>query len=160
MAGLRQHVEKLTRQAQVTLQGLPAVGVDAQGDGRAAVARCRQFAPQHGGGIGFPGDVGLEIEARREPEIGVARPREAVAATVLAALVGIDGLAEGDVGRRIAADDRARRVHHQDGRSGHRRVAGGVPAVVEGRALPVGKTGVRIEPAAAALKGDRPFHVV
>ena len=57
---------------------------------------------------GFAKSLRLEVEARRQVEVRVRRPREAVDAAVLAALVGIDRLVERDVRRIVVRDDRAR----------------------------------------------------
>src|SRR5690606_39594720 len=48
----------------------------------------------------------LEIEPRREIVTGVARPREAIDAAMLAAAIGVDRAVEADIGRLVAGDDR------------------------------------------------------
>lgn len=50
-------------------------------------------------------DPGLEVEAGREIQVGVRGAREAVDAAVLAAFVGVDGLAKANIRGLIAADD-------------------------------------------------------
>ena len=71
--------------------------------GSQTVARLRELGAQQRGGVGLGEELRLEIEARREVEVRVRRPRVAVDAAVLAALVRIDRLRERDVGRIVAA---------------------------------------------------------
>src|SRR5690606_25057300 len=80
----------------------------AQRDRAAAVAGFRQLDPQLLGGVGLGVQAGLEVQARREIEVGVRWAREAAHAAVLAAAIGIDRLAEANVGRLVATDDAAR----------------------------------------------------
>ena len=74
------------------------------------IARARELGAQQRGGVGLVEDPGLEVDAGREIDVGMARPRVAVDAAVLAAAVGIDRLLEGDVGRVVAGDDAAREL--------------------------------------------------
>ena len=74
-------------------------------DRSAAVILFGQGASQEFGGVRFEEDAGLEVEARREVEVGVRRAREAVAAAMLAASVGVDRLVEGNVRGVVARDD-------------------------------------------------------
>src|SRR3546814_7400822 len=57
--------------------------------------------------IGFGEQPGFEIETRRQVVIGVGGTREAIDAAMFASPIGIDRLAEGDVGGIVAADDGA-----------------------------------------------------
>src|SRR3546814_21079525 len=66
--------------------------------------------------------LGLEIEARRQVEIGVAGACEAVDAAVLAAAIWIDRLRERQVRRLVAGNDRARVFAMQGGRELRRRI--------------------------------------
>src|SRR3546814_20277842 len=66
--------------------------------------------------------LGLEIEARRQVEIGVAGACEAVDAAVLAAAIWIDRLRERKVRRLVAGNDRARVFAMQGGRELRRRI--------------------------------------
>src|SRR5690606_28505934 len=50
----------------------------------------------------------FEIQPRREIQIGMARPGEAINAAVLATAVGVDGTIETDIGRTVVVDSRAR----------------------------------------------------
>src|SRR5690606_39747062 len=68
----------------------------------------RQFLAQAFGGVGLGEQLRLEVQARRQVEVGMRGPGEAIHAAVLAAAVGIDRLAEADVGRLVAADDATR----------------------------------------------------
>src|SRR3546814_12702311 len=66
-------------------------GIGAQRDGLGLVGLARQLLAQQRRRLRLGDDLGLEVEARRVAEPGMARPREAVDAAVLAAAVGIDG---------------------------------------------------------------------
>jgi hypothetical protein len=96
---LAQHFQQPARDAVVALDRLPAVGVDAQRHRRGRVARPGQFLAQALDRIRLGEQPGFEIQPRRQVQVGVRGPREAVHAAVLAAAVGIDGAVEADVGR-------------------------------------------------------------
>src|SRR6185369_15385992 len=87
---------------------LVAVGVGAERDRLRLVARLGERLAQELGGVGLGEQLGLEVQARRELEIGMARPGVAVDAAVLAAAVRVDRAVEADVGRVVARNDRAR----------------------------------------------------
>ena len=110
---LAQHTEDLAGDLQLALDRLVGIGVGAHGDHVGAVFRRGELRREQLGGVGLEQDLGLEIEAGREAEIGVGRPREAVDAAVLAAAIGIDRAVEADVGRGVARDDGARGVARQ-----------------------------------------------
>src|SRR5262249_61037748 len=74
--------------------------------------------------------LGFEIEAGRQPHVGVGGAGEAVDAAVLAAAIGIDRAVERDVGRVVAGDDLARGVNRDRGLE-RRQVLEILPAVVE-----------------------------
>jgi hypothetical protein len=103
-----QHREDRARDLPFALDRLVRVGVGAKRDRVADIARFRQFSFQEQGGVGLCEQLRLEIEARRQVEVGVRRPRIAVDAAVLAALVRVDRLRERNVRRLVARDDRAR----------------------------------------------------
>ena len=92
----------------------------------------------------------LEVEAGRETEIGVGRPREAIDAAVLAAAIGIDRTVERDVGGVVAGDDLARRVDRDRGLE-QRQLFERLPAVVEcdPRGRLVAARGIRLRAASA-----------
>jgi len=121
--------------SELALGRLIAVRVGAEGHGRYAVARLRQLDAQALRGIGLREELGLEIQARRELEIGVARTRVAIHATVLAAPVRVDGLLERDIRGIVARDDGARALHGDRRRQRRRFFRFPRPAVVDGRAL-------------------------
>src|SRR3546814_20625417 len=76
--------------------------------------------------------LGLEIEARRQVEIGVAGACEAVDAAVLAAAIWIARLRARQVRRPVAGNDRARVLAMQGGRELRRRlVVVEQPVVIE-----------------------------
>ena len=99
MRALGEHLDHLPGDPPLALDRLVGIGVGAQRDRLAAVARMGQLAAQQFGGIGLGEQPGLEIEAGRQVEVRVRGPRVAVDAAVLAALVGVDRLRERDVGR-------------------------------------------------------------
>ena len=83
------------------LDGLVGVGIGADGDHLRHIALARQFPRQHRADAG-PGDQPrLEVEPRRQVQEGVAGPREAVDAAMLAAPVGVDRTVEGQIGRAV-----------------------------------------------------------
>src|SRR4029079_1818399 len=57
-------------------------------------------------GVDLGDDLRFEVEAGREVEVAVRRPREAVDAAVLAAAIGVDREVEVDVGRVVRREDR------------------------------------------------------
>jgi hypothetical protein len=69
-----------------------------------APTRRGQFGPQQLGGIVLDENPGFEIQAGVQPEHFVSRPGIAVGAAVLAAAVGIDAVAERDVGAVVFGD--------------------------------------------------------
>src|SRR5690606_8399579 len=97
---------------------------------------------------------------RGEVEVGVAGPREAVHAAVLAAPVRIHRLAEAHVGRLVAADDAARALRgDHGGRAGLQGLAGGVAEVVPGPPAVVLAAGAALlEAAGHARAGPAPLQ--
>ena len=93
--------------AVFALDRLVAVGVGAERDRARLVAGLRELLSQQLGGVGLGEKLGLEVQARRQFEVGVARARVAVDAAVLAAAVRVDRLGEAHVRRVVARDDRA-----------------------------------------------------
>ena len=108
-----QHPQDLAGDPELALDRLVGIGVGPHGDDVGAVFRRSEFGRQQLRGIGLEQDPGFEIEAGREAEIGVRRPREAVDAAVLTAAIGIDRPVEADIGRGVARDDGARGVARQ-----------------------------------------------
>lgn len=107
MAQARQHFEDAARDAMLALDRLVGVGIRAKRDGFGLVARPGKLPLQQFRCIGFRREFRLEIEARRQPEIGVAGPREAIGTAMLAAPIGVDGAVERDIGRPVPRDDGA-----------------------------------------------------
>jgi hypothetical protein len=105
MAALGEQLEHAARDAIALLDRLVGIGVGAERDRLADVARLREFGAQQLDRVGLREQPGLEVEARGEFEVAVRRPREAVRAAVLAAAIGIERLGEGDVGGVVAAQD-------------------------------------------------------
>ena len=110
VAELAQHLEDRARDAEPALGRLIRVGVAAERDRPAGVALLAQLVAQQRRRLRLVEDAGLEIEARRQAEIGMARPRVAIDAAVLAAAIRVDRAVEADIRRVVARDDRARRV--------------------------------------------------
>ena len=108
MTRAREDFENGTGDAILPLDRLIGVGVGAERDDARAIFRRREFAFQQRRGAVLDEQLALEIEARGKAEIGVARPREAIEAAVLAAAIGIDRAVEGNIGEFVAGDDRAR----------------------------------------------------
>src|SRR3979490_2711595 len=98
MLAFRQDFQDLPRDPVLALYRLVAVGVRSQRDRAWRVAGLGKRVAQKLRSIGLGEELGLEVEPGRELEIGVARPRIAIDAAVLAAAVGIDGAVEADVG--------------------------------------------------------------
>ncbi len=102
-----QDLEHAARDLQPPLQRLVGVGVGPKRDRRAAVAGRRELALQQVRRIVLGEQLGLEIEAGRQTEEGMCRPRETVDAAVLAAAIGVDRAVERNVGRLVARDHAA-----------------------------------------------------
>ena len=148
MPELGEHLEAGAGDAVRRLDRLVGVGIGPHRDRAALVAALRQLGPEQGGCTRLGGQARFEIQPRRQAEIGVRRPREAVDAAVLAAAIGVDRAVEADVGRRIAGDDRARRLQRDLGPERRRAVeilarvepvaVGLARRIVEARAAGVG----------------------
>ncbi len=110
------------------------------------VGRARQLGEQPLRRLRFCGDPRLEIESRRQAEKGVARPREAIDAAVLASAIGVDRAIEPDIRRRVAGDDPARHLRSDLGAQ-RRQILVRLPAVVEWLAR------VRLEPSGVIAGG-------
>ena len=95
----RQNFQNAARDAVALFDRLIGIGVRAHGDGRDFIPLARQFPLKEHCRIGLRKKPALEIEARREPHIGMRRSGKAVDAAMLAASIGIDRAVEGNVGR-------------------------------------------------------------
>src|SRR5690606_23816509 len=94
------------------------------------------------GGVALVEEPGLEVEAGREIDIRMARPRIAVDAAVLTAAVGVDRLRERKIGRVVARDDGSRGLGLDERLERGQRLFERAPAVVvprlrEGREAPL-----------------------
>ena len=85
MVALAQHVQHLAREPALALARLIGIRVDADGDVFRDVARPRQLAQQQVRRVHLGLQATLEVQARRQAEIGMRGPREGVDAAVLAA---------------------------------------------------------------------------
>ncbi len=95
---------------QLALDRLIGIGHTRHGEDLRKVTRRGQLLLQQIRGTFLHQDSGLEIEAGREAEILVVRPRIAIGAAVLAATIGIDAGVEGEVLRSVPGDDGLRVV--------------------------------------------------
>ncbi len=91
---LEQHLEQRTCDFVCFFERLVWIGVGAEHDGRAFVARRGEFFFENGGGVGFVEKFGFEIEAGREADVGVAGAGVAVNAAMIASPIRIDRLRE------------------------------------------------------------------
>jgi hypothetical protein len=98
MAVTLEHLQDVPHHLMLPLDRLVGIGIGADGDGAGHVAGGRKLALEELRRVRLGKQLGFEVEAGREAEIGVGRPRKAVDAAVLAAAIGIDGAIEGDVG--------------------------------------------------------------
>ena len=114
VAEITQHLEDRAGDAEPPLDRLIGVGVAAERDRPADVVFLAQLGGQQRRRLRLVEDAALEIEPRRQAEIGVARPRIAIDAAMLAAAIGIDRAVEADVRRFVARDDRPRRIDAED----------------------------------------------
>ena len=111
MPCFRQYLDQLSGDAELAFDRLVGIGIDAQRDRLGHVAGLGQLLAQQFGGIGLGEDLRLEIQPRRQVQVGVRRPRETVRATVLAAAIRVHRLLETHVRGSIAADDAACGFH-------------------------------------------------
>jgi hypothetical protein len=73
-----EHFEHAPGQPELALAWLVGVGIDAERDRFGQVRRLGQFAPQQIGRVDLGEQAGFEIKPRRQPEVAVRGPREAV----------------------------------------------------------------------------------
>lgn len=83
MLGFQHHFDQLARQLELAFDRLVRIGVDAQRDRLRHVTRLRQFLAQQLRRIGIGEQLGLEIQARRQIQIGMRGARKAVRAAAL-----------------------------------------------------------------------------
>src|SRR5690606_19366588 len=128
------------------------IGVHAQGNRLWHVARLAQLLLQTLGQVGLGDQTRLEIDARGQIPVGVARPGETVDAAMFAAPVGIYRAIEAHVRRLITGDDGFRRLAAHLGGARRRHLL--LPAVVKGLAMGRREAVVRIDGGAATARGD------
>ena len=66
MAATYEHLENPTRDLEPLLEGLVAIGVDAERNRLADIAWLCEFGFEHCNGVGFVEQLGFEIQPRRE----------------------------------------------------------------------------------------------
>src|SRR5581483_71410 len=103
---LREDCEHTASDLEAPLERLPTVCVDAQRDALALVIALAELSPQELDGVVLIEKLGLKVETRRQSEIGVGGPGEAVDAAVATAAVGVDRLLEADI-RGVVGRDHA-----------------------------------------------------
>lgn len=83
MPGFQHHFDQLAGQLELALDRLICIGVDAQRDRLRHVTGFRQFLAQQLRRIDLGEQLGLEVQARRQVQIGMRRAREAVGTPTL-----------------------------------------------------------------------------
>lgn len=152
----QQHLQHLAGQAAFAFQRLVGVGIGTQVDRRAAIAGLAQFLLQRAGDVALGDQPGLEIDPRREVPIGMAGPRIAVDAAMLATTVGIDRAIEREVRRLVAGDHRAGDLLAHLGELDRRHVL--LPAIVEGLAVGRGEAVEGVAGGTATARGQGSAH--
>ena len=140
MPRLRQHLQTGAHDAMLLLDRLVGVRVRPDGNRRDPVGLRRQLPPQNLRRLGSRHQFGLEIQPRREPQIGMGRPREAIDAAMLAAPVRVDRPVERQIGRAVVGDQPPRPLLAHPGAQ-HRQLLLPRPAVIHRLAQ------MRLEPA-------------
>lgn len=83
MLGFQHHFDQLAGELELAFDRLVRIGVDAQRDRLRHVTRLRQLLAQQLRRIGLGEQLGLEVQAWRQVQIGVRGAREAVGAATL-----------------------------------------------------------------------------
>ena len=83
MPGLQHDLDQLAGQLELAFDRLVRIGVDAQCNRLRHVTRFRQFLAQQMRRIGLGEQLGLEVQPRRQVQIGVRGAREAVGTPTL-----------------------------------------------------------------------------
>src|SRR6266704_3538883 len=104
MPALCQNLEHAARYLQAPLEGLPTVCIDTERDGLALVIALAELGAEQFDRVVLVEKLGLKVETRRQPEIGVGGPREAIHAPMTAASVGVDRLLEANIRGIIGRD--------------------------------------------------------
>src|SRR5207247_6807803 len=94
----------------LALDRLIRVGVAAERDRATDISRLAQLGGEQFCRLRLIEQPALEIEAGRQPEIGMARPCVAIDAAVLTAAIGVDRAVKADIRRVVARNDRPRRI--------------------------------------------------
>ena len=156
MAALGGDLQNGAGDAQPLLDRLVGVGVGAHGNGAAAVGPGAELLDEPLPHVGLVEDLGFKIEPRREVQIGVRGPGEAIHAAVLAALVGVDGAVEGHIRGGVAGDQAHGAVREELGGGRGLRLLPQVPAIVHRHRGGVQIAAPWIQGGAAALVRHRP----
>lgn len=103
VASLGQYFDDAPGQLQAPFGRLVGIGIDSQRDRADLVARPRQLAPQYFRRIGLGEDLGLEVQARRQVQIGMRWTGETVAAAAFYGKFDFCSLAQTSKGRDYGA---------------------------------------------------------
>ena len=141
MFASRQDLQHRARYPIALFHWLIRISIGAERDRARFVLRLAQFLSQQRRGFRFGEQLGFEIDAGGQTDVGVRRARIAVDTTVLTATIWIDRLIERNIRGFVATYDGARRVNRDSGSSGAHRFIQRTPAVV------FGFTRARLEPA-------------
>ena len=125
------------------LDRLIGIGVRANRNGGDLVFLRRQLSFQHLGCLGPCDQPRLEIQARRQPQIGMAWPRETIDTTVFAPAIRVDRPVKRQVRRLVVADHGARNFNAHLGAQDRQRVIIARPSIGHSA------DGQRLEPARA-----------
>ena len=107
VAGLRQHLDHLARDAQAALHRLVGIGDGADVEMQRRIALGRQRLAQAFCRIHLGHDARFEVQPGRQVQIAVRGARVAVDAAVFATAVRVDREIKADVGRVVARQDAA-----------------------------------------------------
>lgn len=102
-----QHLDQATGNQPLPFNRLMGIGVGAKGNRRNLISGLALFFFEQRRRIGLGEQLGLEIEPRREAQICMGRPGEAVDAAMLTPPVGIDRPIERGIRQIVAGDQRA-----------------------------------------------------
>ena len=130
VGGAIQHFENTAHDLVVALDRLIRIGIGADRDHARLVILRGKLLFQKLWRIGLGQQLRFEIEPRRQAEIGMGRPREAVHAAMLATPIRIDGAVEADIGRFVARDHLAGCIERYRGLE-RRKLFKTLPAVVK-----------------------------
>ena len=108
MARVETHLEYLARDPVAAFDRLVGIGIGPHRNRARLVAPLGQSRAEQLRSVGLREQLRFEIEPRRQIEVSMGGPREAVDAAMLAAPVGVDRTVERNVGRLVEIENRTR----------------------------------------------------